>query len=421
MTVRPNAVLTSWPELERLVVQGISKQKESCSKTLRYIWNWCRCGVYVRVAHGRVEAFVPFANPAFENRWNLRTLLPQRWQQWPDEAKLPNALPPERWWCNAGVLCTQMGSEVWSTALFPEFLDMLEASATRAPETEVEFFLNKRDFPNVRKDGADPYGATFFGQLENVVNPRALLPVLSCFVGDLFSDVAIPLAQNHAADGRPLWESQEAFELDWKGRQPKAIFRGTATGCGCTSALNPRLALLELVGPGTTDSAYFDVCLTGRNGRIRKHPEEKVLRSLPRARHQERANFLSLEEQRKRCRFAICIEGHSAAGRLSDLLQNGFLVFLVNTVVAPANEMFYTRLLKHGRDVVCCSLEELPGMVRHYATDPEAYRDAMKIAWNATRFHQKYLVPSALETYLAEVLVKLGSEQISRKTEDGSI
>lgn len=410
--IRPNEVFTSWDELETLILASPGSHREARQRTLEYLWTWCRCGVYVRVAEGRLVAFIPFANPDFSNNWGLRELLPANKEHWPAEAMAHGALEPEKWWCNAGVLCTQVfePDEVWSTTLFPEFARLFESAAWWVPsQVDVEVFLNKRDFPNVRRDGKDPYGATFFGKLERVAPvERFLLPVLSCFVGPDFADVPIPLAQDHATeDWYPLWRSKDEFVTDWFLRTPRAIFRGSATGCGCSSQLNPRLALLEMTA---TDTHYFDVRITGRNQRIRKHPDDQALRCLPRAHHRERDDWLTMDEQRLRCRFAICIEGHSATGRLSALLRNGFLVFLIETVAAPANTLFYTDWLVEGHHVVRCRLEELPRLVRKYAS--AAYsRAALDIAWEATRFHARWLVPAELEKQLGRTLIQIAASR----------
>lgn len=404
--VRPSEVVTSWAELETLVLGQPDGRPEARRRTLEYIWTWCRCGVYLRVTGGQLIAFVPFANTEFRNTWNLRAFLPSRQDRWPAEALQPGALDPDSWWCNAGILCTQPGPEVWSTVLFPEFAAFFSAAARLAPDVDCEGFLNKRDFPNVRVDGADPYGATFFGRRGQVVHPEGLLPVFSCFVGDLFADVGIPLAQDHAAAdrGAPVWSSRELFDHDWGARRPVAVFRGSATGCGCSEQRNPRLALLRLVGPRSEHAGFFDVCITGRNARIRKHPSEGSLRVLPPARRHERRDFLPLEEQRRRCRFAIYIEGHSATGRLAALLRNGFLVFLVETVVAPADKLFFTDWLEDRRHVVRCRLGELPAVVRYYATDLTGSREAAEIAWEGVLFHARWLAPRALEEHLAATL-----------------
>ena len=420
--IRPNEVFTVWDELETLILAPPGLNREARQRTLEYLWTWCRCGVYVRIAEGRLVSFIPFANPNFINNWGLRELLPANREDWPAEAIALGALEPEKWWCNAGVLCTQVfdPDEIWSTTLFPEFAALFANAAWWVPpQVDVEVFLNKRDFPNVRHDGKDPYGATFFGKLEQVVAPSSLLPppssvvesvhllpVLSCFVGPDFADVPIPLAQDHAReDWYPLWASKEEFERDWALRAPRAIFRGSATGCGCSSQLNPRLALLEMTASDTT---HFDVRITGRNQRIRKHPNEQALRCLPRAQHRERDDWLTMDQQRVRCRFAICIEGHSATGRLAELLRNGFLVFLIKTVVAPANTLFYTDWLVEGRHVVRCRLEELPRLVRRYASYAHS-RAATDIAWEATRFHARWLVPTELEKQLGRTLIHIAA------------
>lgn len=409
--VRPDRVATLWADAEELIL-SLPGHRRARHLTLEYLWTWCRCGVYVHVSAGRLVAFIPFANTNFRNNWGLRKLLPAHRARWPREALQPGALEPEHWWCNAGVLSTQaVPGNAWSTVLFPEFVRLFSAAAARAPDIDAEVFLNKRDFPNVRLDGADPYGATFFSDGDDelttpVVRPGALLPVLSCFVGSDFADVPIPLAQDHSVGvngSAPIWGSRRDFDYAWGTRAPKAIFRGSATGCGCTPLLNPRLALLELCGPGSEHEDLFDVRITGRNARIRKHPGHPRLCCLPRASHRERDDFITLDEQRRRCRFAICIEGHSAAGRLAALLRHGFLVFLVGTEVAPADELFFTHRLVHRWNVVRCRLSDLPRAVQFYASSDGA-EEAAHVAWEATLFYARWLVPDALEEELAKTL-----------------
>ena len=371
--------------------------------TLSYLWHVCRCGILVRVVDGTLDTFIPFANRTFRNNWKVARHLPWNKRDWPAEAVSRLALPPEHWWCNAGLLSTACGPYVWGTSFLPEFAACLQASAARIPDVDTEFFLNKRDFPNVRTDGRDPYGATFFGQTHTAVDLGRLLPVLSAYTGSEFADIPMPLMQDYCAFAPSFpWSNFDTFKADWETRQTAAVFRGSVTGCGTTPLNNPRLALDMMVRSleetGDPAARLFDVRLTGRNSRLRKHPRDSQIRVLPRAETEEKRSFMSIEEQRRRYKYAIYVEGHSAASRMGALLEAGFLVFAVDTVSAPADRLFYWDKLIDGVHFVRCCLADLPMVVQQYA---DCENQGVELAWAATNFREEHLSPDAIEAYVA--------------------
>ncbi len=403
-------LLDSWPRL--LEALG-PRPSRAALATLTYVWDWCRAGVYVRVAKGAVVALVPFRNPRFRNRWDLRRRLPQ---PWPWEAR--TGLPPESWWCNAGLLCTRAcepgpgaarGAGVSSVL---NFGDLLATAARLAPEADCEFLLNKRDAPLVRHDGLDPYGATYFGTRDVAVT-EPLLPVLSQYGGAAFADELLPVLADYA-DAPPgdAFPSKAAFLEAWEARRPVAVFRGSATGCGCDERTNPRLGLLALARAlPPEEAAFLDVRLTGRNGRLRKHPGDPGLHVAPRAEEDERRHFLSLDEQ-ARCRLALYVEGYSAASRLGELLRRGFAVIMVETVSAAADQTFFTPWLRHGVHLVRCPLAEVPAVARRLAEDPAG---SAELAWRGVLFHRRHLRPPALERRVAQLLLRMTERRRKRR------
>lgn len=413
MNVKTNGVLTNWISLFQSVSHPgrSSLDDERFCYSLSYFWCVCRCCIVVRIRNGHLESFVPFANPDFRNNWKLTSFLAPEKADWPREAKSATSFPLAQWWANAGILCTACGASVWGTSFLQDLALCLEMSARRLPpELDVEFFLNKRDFPNVRKDGCDPWGATFFGMSEEqVVDVNKLLPVFSTYCGKDFLDLPFPLMQDYAA--LPLWQysSFDAFKSDWQSREKTvAIFRGSATGCGVTEKNNPRLGLEALVrkleASNDPRAGLFDVHLTGRNQRLRKHPQDSMIRVLSSVKHSERDYFMSFREQQRSYKFAIYVEGHSAASRLGALLGAGFLVFAIHTTSAPADYLFFMKHLVNEIHWVQCSLAELPERVSSYAEDPES---AIAIAWAATCFHRTHLCRDAMESFVAEEILKL--------------
>jgi len=311
-------------------------------------------------------------------------------------------------------MCTRhdglTGGLIWGTSFLKEYVELLSNAARLLDaDTDVSFFVNKRDFPNVRIDGADPYGMTFFANvapmrlIRKVIEARDLLPVCSGYTGALFADVPFPLIQDYIGP-QPRNETKEEFESRWDSRLSCAVFRGSATGCGTTRSNNPRLALVSNFGPGTQAAAsgLFDVKITGRNKRLRKHPEESYLKVLPPA-HNEKHNWMTMEEQVK-YRFAIYVEGHSAASRLGRLMREGFVILAVKTWVAPADELFFSRWLQNYHHLVWCTMDELPSILDYFVNTETGRRRAKEIAWNAVQFHKENLTTQAIQQYVANIM-----------------
>ena len=158
----------------------------SFEATLLYMWDTCRCGTYVCVRDFRVRCVVPFCNLDFRNSWSSQLT-----------GDVPNreALPHDRWWCNADVLCTRAaGSRGWTVGALPTYVAMLTAALHRHPVQHAEFYLNRRDHPLVTKSGKHPYAHVWRGDPPIVLAaPTRLLPVLSPYTDTTaFHDRLIP-------------------------------------------------------------------------------------------------------------------------------------------------------------------------------------------------------------------------------------
>lgn len=408
--VKTDGVVTNWMHLFQLATRKRANvlADKRFWYTLNYLWYICRACILVRIKGGHLYTFIAFANPDFENNWDLAKFLPPLKEDWPEEAKSPAAFPLKNWWCNAGILCTSYGPSVWGKSFLRDLALCLERAASLIPHVDMEFFLNKRDFPNVRKDGKDPYSASFFGALNSIVDVAKLLPIYSSYTGHAFADKSFPLMQDYSAE--PSWwhsiSNFDEFRKDWKGRHSIAVFRGSATGCGVRVDNNPRLELdalvKELSASGDPASSHFDVKITGRNQRIRKHPNDLTMQVIESATEDERSHFLHLKDQRL-FKFAIYVEGHSAASRLGALLGAGFLVFALNTKSAPADRLFFSDKLIDGIHLVRCNIEDLTSLVVKFAST-DGDDDGLIIAWNAMLFHRQFLSRSAIETFVASSL-----------------
>ena len=321
--------------------------------TARHLFFQARCGIFVMVGPGGVEAFVPFANAQYENWWWPRVRLVG-----PAGETLPTVeayaaakgkalgeppermLPLARWWLNGGIACNVLPPDgsVWGTSFCQDLRDMLQEAARSAaaactPRPRACLFLNKRDYPVLRADRRDPY-ARFVGDpapdhwvLEGYA---AHAPVFSFYVGPCTLDVAMPTTE----DWRAAKEEQGAAKT-WSAlraahplatRAPVAVFRGSATSPA-------RVALVQ----AAQGSPLVDAAITGWNAyrdRVTLHegggPEPEVhVTFLAEYARRPRAPFMPLAVQAARFRYIVYCDGHCAAGRYGTLMHTGCVILRV--------------------------------------------------------------------------------------------
>lgn len=314
--------------------------------TARHLFFHVKCGIYVAVQNGRVAAFVPFANERFRNTWHRRVVFPcgARNVQEYAEAKAratrrrPEALLPlNRWWLNGGIVCNWVPTNgvVWGEGYLAGLRAMLEAAVGAGGPLlpDAQFFINKRDYPVLRRDGLPPY-ARFVGvdnDDEGVAS--AFAPVFSFYVGSNAADIAMPTTEDWAtASGQclPLCASGEMDVAAWAAVRdahplascaPVAVFRGSATH-------DMRVALARLTAAG---SRVVDARLTSLNlgrDRVAFDPATGAVsvtfveaRDAP-----PTAPFLPLVDQVKQFRYLIYCDGHCAASRYGTLMHTGRVI-----------------------------------------------------------------------------------------------
>jgi len=240
-------------------------------------------------------------------------------------------LPPSSWWMNGGILCNVMPDEVWGDAHCEELLDMIQQTCAEHTIADCDFFINKRDYPHLKRDGSDPY-CRFLGDGPlSRESYTSYAPIFSFYTGDDFADVTIPLTE----DWRLATSVEETAPLaPWDDAAPIAIFRGSATGNYITPDKNIRL---KLVLHGVEHSEYVDAGLVSYNQRdkivgVRRdgavlvdflRPSEHGLPPLvPR---------MTLQDQAKACKYILYADGHCAASRYGALMKSGRTILRIES------------------------------------------------------------------------------------------
>merc|ERR1712185_683124 len=132
---------------------------------------------------------------------------------------------------------------------------MLEETCQHEDIPDVEFFLNKRDHPQLWHDLKEPYGF-FFEEHTDLKTERfhSYCPIMSFYTSAEYADISWPLPEDwelatqlhfppYGKDLSPLFSASVPA---WEAKQPVAFFRGGATGAGTTPGTNQRLRLARL-------------------------------------------------------------------------------------------------------------------------------------------------------------------------------
>jgi hypothetical protein len=333
---------------------------DAALNTLRYLFFHTRCGIWVSIRNGVVALFVPFANATYRNNYGHRLKLTGRdlsvdaYCKHKSETlrRRPEAVlsDPGTWWMNGGILCNVMPDNIWGDEYVAAIRNMLDetcAARRDAAVPDLDFFINKRDYPQLRADlHTEPYGE-FIG--EGVLEREsytAYAPVFSFYTGTDVADVPMPTTEDWIlATGRCFppgsrfgsGSGSVGFTFDAE-REMRAVFRGTASGHGITAETNTRLRLAvfgaarpDLVDAGVTAFNTRDKII--QNARTVEDAIEVGFCTEDSA-GVSRVPFMSMAEQTARFAYILYADGHCAASRYGALMASGSVILRVESVCA---------------------------------------------------------------------------------------
>lgn len=368
-------------------------------RTLHYLYSHMRCGIYVLVRFGALQIFAPFVNPNYANNWHRNINMPPPTEYYAAKSRALKK-PMEKgflmdastWWVNAGgIVCNEPGDQLWGDHNFLEHRRLIVEVCASARIRDCEFFINKRDHPQLRRDRCEPYAFCF----PDTPNLRLALdwtgahaPILSGYTSRTrFEDVPWPVL----ADVYPTYPT---FPLKaWSARRPVAVWRGSATGDGVDPAINQRLKLVTR----TPLYPHLDAGITAWSMRDRivggkMRWMTPIGRSVPR---------LSWAQQQE-YKYVVYVQGHSAADRYGALMCSGSVVLKVDSTCA-ADELWFFSELKPWVDhvPVQADLSDLDTQIAWLQKNDVAAEN-MSIA--ALKLHAQLFSSQHLHAFCASVL-----------------
>lgn len=394
--------------------------------TFNYIFNKFKKGIFIRIKNGFLESFIPFSKANFVNEWShLIKIDPTKYNNFEHFFKvqhnLSNKLNGTRYRFNLNKV--QLNPRFWfaNNCIFryenpinegennyAQLKSMFLELCAERQIPDIEFFLNRRDFPILTRDGTEPY-YNIFGEGVDLVSHKydKYVPILSMCTSDKFADIAIPTHEDWARvkSHEGIYFPQKCrnysfkFNMDWGSKKNIAVFRGSNTGCGFTIENNTRLKLATL---GVKYPQYLNAGITNWNLRIRKIKDSEYLQ-IPNVENLQLVEKLTPEEQ-SNFKYLIHLDGHVSAFRLSLELEMGSCILLVES--KDKWKMWFSGLLEPYVHYVPIKsdLSNLIEQIRWcQANDNECYL----IAQNSLKFARKYTTKKGIIDYLEKTLFDL--------------
>jgi hypothetical protein len=415
----------------------------SVNNTFNYLFYKFKKGIFVRIANNTLESFIPFSNANYINEFSHLIKIDPRFKTPEDFFSYISALqnykqtqqvkPLNEWYANNSLIRYDTSEGDHNLLILYDLLITLCKSRTLP---DIEFFINRRDFPLMKVNETEPYDQ-IFGKNTPLVSHKysKYAPVISFSSNSEFADILMPTYEDWA---RSIYQETnhvfphecrvypEVVQTAWQTKIKKAVFRGSSTGEGVSNGhdekpgpVNTRLALYYLAqqraglyepsgkeqvvppsaAPTGASRLLVDVGITKWNLRPRKLESSPYLQTITFSDEQypsqrqgslsknkyRRAASLSLQEQ-SRYKYIINVEGNVAAYRLSYELSAGSVILLVNSKW----KMWYYDLLKPYKHYIPVH-QDLSDLFTQIKWCQDHDDLCAQIAVNAKRFYDKYL------------------------------
>ena len=408
-------------------------EAEAVIGTFRYIFNKFKKGIFVKIQGNKVVVFLPFSKANFTNEWfshihidpkygSLNNFLRNFTGSYKYNSRKVNQ-NIEEWYANNCIVrydinpSTRKPNE--GDTNVGTLKNMLEVLCEKRVVPDIEFFMNRRDFPLLTRDGTEPYD-NIWGNVPLVShNLPKYLPILSMCRTNRYADILIPThedwARTQSIKGRWFPRScrdyTEVFDTPWRDKKKTAVFRGASTGCGVKIETNARLKLAYIGATYEDDKEgepLLDVGITKWNLRPRKIKGDKYLQSIDVADLEnkgiKKVGFLSLQEQSK-YRYIINLDGHVSAFRLSIELGMGSVILLAESPW----KLWYSDLLVPYEHYVPIK-RDLSNLIKQIKWCRDNDDKCQEIVANSAKFYNTYLQERGILDYLQKTLVDMKSE-----------
>lgn len=402
---------------------------QSVSNTFQYIFHKFKKGIYISIRNNKLETFLPFSNVHFVNEWSDKVIpegvTPFNYLKSIDSYYNVNPstlnLKPNTWYANNCLVRYEYPIKEGDTN-HTNIRDMFIELCKERQIPDIEFFVNRRDFPLLKKNETEAYNH-IFGNNQKLLshNYTSYAPILSVSKTNEFADLLIPTGEDWARvemkNEKYFFKYQDyPFDTDftsisWKNKKDIAVFRGSSTGSGTTIDTNMRLKLAFL---STKNKDYLDCGITKWNNRPRKLSHSTTLQTIDVLNMNKlgifKVNTMTPLEQ-ARYKYIINVDGHVSAFRLSFELGMRSCILLVESNYKMWCHSF---LIPYVHYVPI--KDDLSDLLSQIKWCREHDKKCEEMAENAYTLYNQYLVKNGILNYLQSLLVTI---KLSQKQSQG--
>lgn len=395
--------------------------------TFKYIFNKLKKGIFIRIADNKLQTFIPFHNIHYKNEFGHMLKVDPRYGSINDflnhiskllgyrGSRQQDIKPFDEWVANNSLVRYEVEKDTSIAGCSANnkitLLNMFMTLCEERDVPDIEFFMNRRDHPQMKIDGTEPYNHIWGSKHHPLVshNYDTYAPILSGSTTEMHADINVPTYEDWARatyqiSGKVFPNACREYPdiqlTPWSKKIGKAVFRGATTGSGVTTDTNQRLKALEI---GAAHSDVLDVGITKWNMRVRKIEGSKYLQTIERKSY-PKANKLSLQEQ-SLYKYILTLEGHVAAYRLSYELSSGSVVLLAKSQW----QIWYYPFLKEYIHYVPVK-EDLSDLLSQINWCKAHDSECAQIADNARKFYNKYLGTRGILDFIQKELWELSEE-----------
>ena len=395
--------------------------------TFRYIFHKFKKGIFVKIMNNKLRVFLPFSKVNYYNEWSdrinidgskyksikefIRILTQKEGYTFNDRSVNSNI---DEWYGNNCLVRYEYPLSECDTNV-GSIKNMLDELCSKRELPDIEFFINKRDFPLLTKDATEPYNNIWDTTEQPLVSHlySKYIPIMSMSVSQKYADIPLPTCDDWARvqSFSNKWfpklcrDYSDNFDTEWDNKIPTAVFRGSSTGCGVTVKTNQRLNLVNIsrTTPNDKDGVpYLDAGITKWNLRPRKIQGEKYLKYIDIDNLGFGLSSPLSPQQQSKYKYIINIDGHVTAFRLSLELGMGSVVLLVQS----SWYIWYSSLLvpyKHYVPVKA-DLSDLITQIKWCKLNDNI---CFQITQNAKQFYKDFLQKDGILDYMQNTLVTL--------------
>ena len=215
---------------------------EDVLNTFRYIFHKFKKGIYIRIKDNKLVTFLPFSKAKFVNEWSDRIKFQGSLFDFMEHVNQIEGRPFNRkkintnfaqWYANNFLLRYEYPINEGDTGT-QHIKSMFEELCLSREIPNVELFINRRDFPILKKDSTEPYDHIYDSDTFPLVshNYEKYIPILSSVTHDKFADLSIPTIEDWARvksfDGVvfPRTSSRQfmtTFDIAFEHKKPTAV------------------------------------------------------------------------------------------------------------------------------------------------------------------------------------------------------